>query len=95
MQYMIVGTLKDSASPSDSVTLGKKFQSWQPPDGLQVDGLWNSGARAYALFSTDDYTLVGEVIAQYQAVFNFTIDPVVPAEDMAPAMLRGSEWAAS
>ena len=59
MQHMIVGTLKDRASPRDTVALVKKFQSWQPPDGLKVDGLWNSGARAYALFSTDDYTLVG------------------------------------
>ncbi len=95
MQYMIVGTLKDSASPSDTVTIVKKFQSWQPPDGLTADGIWNSGARAYALFSTDDYTLVGEVLAQYQALFTFTVDPVVPAEEMAPAMLRGAEWAVS
>ena len=65
MQYMVIGTPKDGASPSDSITITKKFASWQPPNGLTVDGLWHSGAHAYALFSTDDYTLVGEVLKRF------------------------------
>ena len=93
MQYMIIGTVKDSASPSDFISITKKFQSWQPPSGIKVDGMWHSGAHAYALFSTDDYTLVGEVLGQYSAIFNWAVEPVVATQDMAPAMLRGTEWA--
>ena len=95
MQYMIIGTFKDGASPSDLIAITKKFQAWEPADGLTVEGMWHSGAHAYALFSTDDYTLVGEAIAQYSSVFTFAVEPVVSTRDMAPAMLRGSEWAAS
>ena len=49
----------------------------------------------YALFRTDDYTLLGEVLAQYSGCFTFATDPVIPAEDMVPAALRGLEWATS
>ena len=38
MQYMIVSTVKDTASPSDLAALIKKFQSWQPPAGLTIEG---------------------------------------------------------
>ena len=95
MQYMVIGTPKDGASPSDSISITKKFASWQPLNGLTVDGLWHSGAHAYALFSTDDYTLVGEVLGQYSTVFNWAVEPVVATQDMAPAMMRGAEWAVS
>jgi len=38
MQYMIVSTVKDTASPSDLAPLIKKFQSWQPPAALTMEG---------------------------------------------------------
>ena len=95
MQYMIVSTVKDTASPSDMAALIKKFQSWQPPAGLTMEGNWNNGRGGYALVSTDDYTLVGEVLAQFQGGLSFVVDPVTPVEDMVPALLRGAEWAAS
>ena len=38
MQYMIVSTVKDTASPSDLAALIKKFQSWQPPADLTMEG---------------------------------------------------------
>ena len=94
MQYMVIGTPKDSGSASDFISLTKKFQSsWQPPKGLTVDGLGHSGAHAYGLFSADDYTLVAEVMGQYAPVFNWTVEPVVATQDLAPAFMRGLEWA--
>ena len=95
MHYMLTYTIKDTASPSEQAALTRKFQSWQPPDGLTMEGNWNSGIGGYALFSTDDYTLVGEVLAQFQGCFSFVVDPVTPVEDMVPASLHGAEWAAS
>ena len=95
MHYMLTYTIKDTASPSEQAALNRKFQSWQPPDGLTMEGNWNSGTGGYALVSTDDYTLMGEVLAQYSRVFRFTVDPVSPVEDMVPATLRGLDWAAS
>ena len=96
MQYMVVYTVKDTASPSEMAALTRRFQSsWQPPDGLTMEGNWNSGNGGYVLFRTDDYTLVGEVLAQYSGVFRFAVDPVTPVEDMVPSTLRGADWAAS
>ena len=95
MHYMICYTIKDGASPGEQAALARKFQSWQPPDGLTMEANWNSGNRGYALVSTDDYTLVGEVLTQYSGVFSFVVDPVVPVEDMVPATLRGADWATS
>ena len=95
MQYMVVYTVKDTASPSDMTAILRKFQSWQPPDGVTMEANWNNGHGGYALFRTDDYTLVGEVLGQYSGVFTFAVDPVTPVEDMVPATLRGADWAAS
>jgi hypothetical protein len=96
MQYMLVYSLKDTASPSEVAALTRKFQSWQPPDGITMEGNWSNGySGGYALFRTDDYTLVGEVASQYSGVFSFTVDPVTPVENMVPAQLRGTDWAVS
>ena len=95
MLYMVTYTIKDTASPSEMAALTRKFQSWQPPDGLTMEANWNSGYGGYTLMSTDDYTLMGEVLAQYSGVFSFAVDPVSPVEDMIPATLRGLDWAAS
>ena len=95
MQFMAVYTPKDTASPGDMAAITRRFQSWQPPDGITMEGNWNNGVGGYVLFRTDDYTLMGEVLAQYSGVFTFTVDPVTPVEDMVPATLRGCDWAAS
>ena len=95
MLYMVVYNQKDTASPSELAALTRKFQSWQPPDGITMEANFNNGHGGYALFRTDDYTLVGEVLAQYSGVFTFSVDPVAPVEDMVPAVLRGTDWAAS
>ncbi len=92
MQYMVVATQKDTASPSDVAAVLKKFQSFQPPAGLTMEGNWSNGAgRGYGLVSTDDYTLVGEVLARFSSVFDFRVDPVVSTDQMTPATLRGLE----
>ena len=95
MQYMVVYTPKDTPSPNEQAALLRKFQSWQPPDGITMEGNWNSGYGGYALFRTDDYTLMCEVLSQYSGGFTFAIDPVIPVEDSAPAAIRGFDWAAS
>ena len=96
MQYMLVYSLKDTASPSEVAALLRKFQSWQPPDGITMEGNWSNGCfGGYALVRTDDYTLVGEVASQYSGAFSFTVEPVTPVEDMVPAQLRGTDWAVS
>ena len=57
---------------------------------------WSNGqGGGYALFRTDDFTLLGEVLSQYSGVFTFVVDPVMPVEDMIPANLRGLDWASS
>lgn len=93
MQYMLVATTRE-ASP-DFVPVLKKFQSWQPPKGLTVDGIWTSGANGFILVTTDDYTLAGELMAQFSTVNTWDVHPVVTAEALVPAMLRGLEWATS
>ena len=93
MQYMLVGTTRE-ASP-DFIPLLKKFQSWSPPAGLTVEGIWTSGAHGFVLVNTDDYTLATELMAQFSTINTWDVHPVVPAEDLVPAMLRGLEWASS
>ena len=95
MHYMVIYTLKETSSPSEVAALLRKFQSWQPPAGITMEANWHNGQGGYALFRTDDYTLLGEVLAQYSGCFTFATDPVIPAEDMVPAALRGLEWATS
>ena len=96
MLYMFVVKTKEGAAPEDFAAMLKKFQSWEPPDGLTVEGNWTrGGGRFYSLIKTDDPTLVVEVTAQFSKVLDFHVDPIVPVEDALPAMLRGAEWAAS
>ena len=95
MDYMVTYTLKATSSPSEIAALTRKFQSWQPPAGITMEANWHNGQGGYALFRTDDYTLVGEVMAHNSGCFTCTTDPVTPAGDMVPAALRGLEWATS
>ena len=37
MHYMVCYTLKDTATPSEQAALVRKFQSWQPPNGLTME----------------------------------------------------------
>ncbi len=94
MQYMLAATTKANLSPSDAVAILTKFQSsWQPPKGLTVEGIWTSGPHGFVLVTTDDYSLAAELMAQFSVFNSWVAYPVLPAEDLVPAMLRGYEWA--
>ena len=74
--------------------VAKKFESWQPPAGLTVEGNWSDGgATGFILVSTDDYSLVAELMGQFSEILSYAVHPVIPSEQVAPAALRGVEWA--
>ena len=90
-QYMICSTQKAGVSPMEMAGVARKFKSWQPPDGLMVEGMWgNSTGGGYALVSTDDFALVAEFVAQFSEHNESRVDPVGPAQEMAAALMRGA-----
>lgn len=93
MQYMLASKMKDNVSPNEWSAITKKFQSWQVPEGLKVEGNWYTGPAGFTLVSADDYGSVLEAVAQFSEVLSFEVYPVIPAEQAPARILRGLEWA--
>ena len=100
MQHLIMAKPKDGATPDDVLKFLKKFQSWEPPAGVKIEGMWSGGpggsGAGFAIVSADDFGAILEFCAQTSGIVTQQIYSVAPTtpEDLARQM-AGLEWAAS